>query len=339
MVIAVVAILLFVVGIGYFLYSFFFSGLMGAPTTYTVPEVTGFTVEQAEKLTEVKTNGFTIEVSDTVPSDTVPKGEIISQDPEKETTVQAGGRTIKVMVSGGAGEMTMPDVYNKDQRLALDQLAAMGLEVTVETENSEDITKDNVIRQEPAASVTVKAGDKATIVVSLGPESIPVSMISFVGFDMDQLRASMKELKLTVGKVEQVYSDTVPEGIIVDQDVKAGTEIPEGTVVNFTISKGPDPVPVTPTPTPTPEVTPTPTPVVTPGKLTTITVVLPQDGRETVNVRIQVGSEENFVYDKDVQTNLQTIRPSIPGSGVQQVTVYIDGVVDTASSQTVDFDA
>ena len=68
-------------------------------------------------------------------------------------------------------------------------------------------------------------------------------------------------------------------------------------------------------------------------------MVLPQDGRETVNVRIQVGSEENFVYDKDVQTNLQTIRPSIPGSGVQQVTVYIDGVVDTASSQTVDFDA
>ena len=337
-VIAVVAILLFVVGIGYFLYSFFFSGLMGAPTTYTVPEVTGFTVEQAEKLTEVKTNGFTIEVSDTVPSDTVPKGEIISQDPEKETTVQAGSRTIKVMVSGGAGEMTMPDVYNKDQRLALSQLSAMGLEVTVETENSEDITKDNVIRQEPAASVTVKAGDKATIVVSLGPESKPVSMISCAGMSMEQLKSSLKDLKLTLGKVEEVYSEMTP-GVIVDQDVKAGTEIPEGTVVNFTISKGPDPVPVTPTPTPTPEVTPTPTPVVTPGNQVTITVTLPQDGRETVNVRIQVGSEENFVYDKDVQTNLQTIKAMIPGSGKQQVTVYIDGVVDAASSQTVDFDA
>lgn len=337
-VVAVVAILLFVVGIGYFLYSFFFSGLMGAPTTYTVPEVTGFTVEQAEKLTEVKTNGFTIEVSDTVPSDTVPKGEIISQDPEKESTVQAGSRTIKVMVSGGAGEMTMPDVYNKDQRLALDQLAAMGLEVTVETENSEDITKDNVIRQEPAASVTVKAGDKATIVVSLGPESKPVSMISCAGMSMEQLKSSLKDLKLTLGKVEEVYSEMTP-GVIVDQDVKAGTEIPEGTVVNFTISKGPDPVPATPSPTPTPEVTPTPTPVVTPGNRVSITINLPQDGRETVHVRIQVGSEENFVYDSEVQTNLKTIKPPIPGSGKQQVTVYIDGEVDSASSQIVDFDA
>ena len=121
-----------------------------------------------------------------------------------------------------------------------------------------------------------------------------------------------------------------------------GTEVGGGTKITFTISKGPDPSSIA-EPSPEPSQEPSPSASTPPsGEETppavpvyrTIQVKLPDDGRESVTVRIQVG-DDAAAYDNVVDTNLGTIPASVKGIGVQQVTIYIDEVA--VESYPLDF--
>ena len=52
-------------------------------------------------------------------------------------------------------------------------------------------------------------------------------------------------------------------------------------------------------------------------------VELPDDGRETVTVRILVGDKE--AYNQPVNTVLGRVSIPVSGTGMQAITVYIDG--------------
>jgi len=65
-------------------------------------------------------------------------------------------------------------------------------------------------------------------------------------------------------------------------------------------------------------------------------VLLPQDGRESANVWVTVGGEEQF--NQVVSCNQPSISVSLTGYGVQHVEVYIDGEADPDQAQDVQFD-
>ena len=145
------------------------------------------------------------------------------------------------------------------------------------------------------------------------------------------------------------YSDEVAEGKICYQSVPISSEVPEGTSVSFRVSLGQDPEKQDPEPPPSPnvspdpnvasspEVTPTPPPNTQPvvPVYRQVVVELPQDGRDVVSVRIQVGDNASAYENPAVETSMLAIYANVRGTGIQEVTIYIDEVA--VKTYTEDF--
>ena len=344
------ALLIFFIGIGYFLWVTFFSGLLEPTEQYTVPNLMGKTLAEIQLDTSI-TSVFTIETGSTVFSD-APAGEIVGQTPLAGEKRKAGDLTITVEISAGQQNIQMVDLAGKEYREAILELEKRGLKVdTPEYISSETVAKGYVIAYTPAEGTNLVPGDIVHLIVSTGPEEKKVTVISFVDDDIETAKKKIRELNLVVGEIKYEADMSMP-GIVLEQSIKAGTEVAEGSFIDLVVSKGPDeeipteepsvsPPPESETPPPTPSSEPTDVPavdpIVTPSPSPTpnnksVAVDL-GGGDGTVQVKITVGGKT--AYDNAVGRNLGVVNIRVPGTGVQEVTVYLDGVM--VSSQTIDF--
>lgn len=337
------AVILCLVGAGVFLWTNVFSSMMQPGDVYQVPNVLGYTLEEAQALPEITENGFTVVEGRYVEDDSVEPGYIVNQSPKADDLVKAGGQTITVDISKGSDEIKMPDLFNQDQRIAELTLKSMGLLPKVEYDYSDTITKGNVMSQIPTTDELVKSGQEVTIVVSQGRLLQERTMISVLNMTQEQATAALSDMGLLIGTVTSEPSDQYEAGKVCGQSIQPNSIVMEGTAIDLVISTGIDVVdppevsetpadPVvseTPTPTgsPEPESTPTPAPTPTPEIRTSrkdVTVTLPND-RDTVTIRILVGDTEQ-VHDQIVETRLRMARFTVESSGVQRIVVYLDGV-------------
>ena len=339
---AIGAVILFLVGMGAFLWFSFFSGIGGGSSTaYNVPRLTGMTVAEARENTDVVAAGFQIVEGSQVDSE-LPAGQIVSQDPESGRKAEAGS-TITVAVSRGSaqtGENAMPNLVNRDRRIAVSELEKLGYSeargnLVIREEASKDVTKDYVISTEPAADASLEGVAQVTLVVSTGPEEEPVTVISFIGMEAQQAKADAEEMGLTVASMEEVYDASVEAGKICWQSIDPATQVEKGQTISFRVSKGPDSgaqPSEEPSQSPDPSQSPAGQPSQSPsGQLNTIsyTVNLPQD-REKVLVVVTVDGQEQ--YRETLGTVQQLVVINLKGSGEQTVSVYFDGELSSTRS-------
>ena len=334
-ILAIAAVVIFLVGIGVFLFVSFFSGLgITGDTAYSVPNLYNKTIEEAQAMEDVIEAQFQIVQGGTVASE-LPAGYIVEQTPKSGLNASSG-TTITVTVSDGSlsdenGEV-MPDLQNLDYRIALSRLEKLGFSesagnLTIREENSDDVNENYIISQTPVKDTPLEEVEQVELVVSLGKKTEMVTVISFLNMTEEDARKKAEEdLKLVVSEVTQEYSDEIEAGRITWQSIDNGTSVAEGSSIRFRVSMGPDPE-ATPTSTPTPEATPTPTQTPGGGTVTentiSVQVDLPRDGRETVEVVVTVNGQEQYRERHDTQ--MQMVVVPLKGSGTQNVTVYIDG--------------
>ena len=321
---AVAVILIFLIGIGYFFYTAIFGSWSNTTQEITVPNVVGYTVEEAQNLPDVLNGNFRI-VEGEQESSAEEVGKIASQSPDANTKVPdtEGNRTITVHVSKGLDSPEMPDFYDKEANLAkttLEQLD-LDLEIKLEEEAHEEIASGHVIRQDPAANSPLTEGQTITLYVSSGPDTKTVMLTPYIGQSYDSAFQQLTEAGLKVVR-KDVYDESVAEGIVIDQSIKAGTEVSEGASITLTVSKGPEPVEPSPSnePEATSPVEQTPEP---PASVTReLSITLPDD-RDVVHVRVEVNGQN--VYDNpQVETSLKVVKPNITYTPPAQVRVYID---------------
>ncbi|HJG86388.1 Stk1 family PASTA domain-containing Ser/Thr kinase [Pseudoflavonifractor capillosus] len=350
-ILAIGAIIIFLAGIGYFLWVSFLGPLLNPDIPlYTTPRVVGMTLEEAQNSSTVLDNGFTVEVEKTVESEEYPEGEIMEQSPEANTQVQSGERTIKVTVSGGSSsDIKMDDYENRRLDEVRTLLESKGIIVNVEEQSSEEVTKDYIISQSPEEGTALKAGDEVTLVVSTGPNLEPVTMIDLRGLTLEKAREWLDKMDLILGTPVEVYDDVQPAGVVVSQDKEPSTEVLPKTIVNLTVSKGPDPnagatespepsesggEPATPPPTESTEPSPSPSPS-QPTVQKTIRIELPSD-RDLVHVVVTVNGQTQ--YDDTVDTVFRVITPPLTapeGTMQAEVCVYLDDQLQ--STTYIDF--
>ena len=149
------------------------------------------------------------------------------------------------------------DVY---KRQALTQ-ANFAVELT--SEPSDVVTKDFVIRTNPAAGESLPTGSTVYITYSSGPEVKTVSMRNLIGMTEAQARSAISGMGLSYGTPSYVFNDDWEEGLVVWQNIGVGENVEEKTQVYLQISKGPanpepeetePPLDVVPTNTPAPGV-------------------------------------------------------------------------------------
>ena len=332
-ILAIVAVVVFVAGIGVFLWISFFGGTR--ETMFSVPSLSDMTVEEAREDARVVSAQFQIVEGGSVDSDRAP-GVIVSQDPQDGRNALSGA-SITVMVSNGSGytdaeNRVMPPLEDEDWRVAASQLGELGFSeeagnLTIEREHS-DYTEGRVIRTDPAAGADLTDVAAVVLVVSDGPDTPQVTVIPFLSMTEEEARQKAVDLGLTPVFDEPQYSD-YPAGTVCWQSIESGLGVPEGTTIRFRLSLGPDPEAV-PSEEPSPE--PTPTPAPTPGselRPYTLYVDLPRD-KETVQVTVSVS--DGYTYTNYYDTVMQRIPLTVYGSGVQEITVTIDGEVTHTES-------
>ncbi|TEX51959.1 MAG: hypothetical protein B7C55_02895 [Actinomycetales bacterium mxb001] len=219
--------------------------------TVSVPDLSGLTIKQAESVLErqgLVLGSQTPEVSEK-PVDT-----IIGQQPTPGEQLEQG-QAVNVNVSAGKEKTTVPPLVGLTS-VADAEVALGDAKLILGSVTEQDGTQPAgyVLSQDPAEGSSVDVGTKVNIVVSSGKLQVP----SVVGQEEGVARGALSAAGLQVNVVYE-ESETVPNGVVLEQDPPAGTVADKGTVVTLIVAITPEPTP-TPTPTPTPEPTPPPTP-------------------------------------------------------------------------------
>ncbi|MDN3238575.1 Stk1 family PASTA domain-containing Ser/Thr kinase [Glycomyces tritici] len=180
--------------------------------------------------------GFTVDLVDGY-SESVPVGGIVSQDPGVGDRIRRGA-TITVVISQGPERYQVPNLAGRTQDEATEELAAFNAEVEVEHEYSVDAKAGEVIRTDPPAGQEVKSGTPVTLFVSDGfpPNEVP----DVVGLAEADARAAIETEGLPVGEVTRRSSDTIAEGLVIEQDPSPETPVGPENPVNLVVSSGPE---------------------------------------------------------------------------------------------------
>ena len=201
-----------------------------------VPQLVGETQAVANEMCEKK--NLVMKVVSQKQSDK-PVGTVLEQ------SIKAGEKVkkqtvIEVVICSGAEEVEVPDVSGNTQDEAWKILKDKGFtDYEVQMEYSDEYDNGEVIRTTPAAGETTTVDTKIVLVVSKGAEKAEVP--NLVGKTVSEAQKALSNKGLTDGGSTEEYSNTVAEGKIISQNVKAGKKVDGGTSVSYVVSKGKKP--------------------------------------------------------------------------------------------------
>ena len=197
------------------------------PKDVTVPDLKGKSQADAEKaLADVKLVGVATNPEETTE---VEPGKVFKQSIAAGSTAKEGDK-VSFTVALAPGEVAVPDVVGKtreDARSALTE-AKLGFDYT--TAYSDDVAEGSVISQSIAAGSMVKSGTTVSVTVSLGPKpQADVKVPDVMTYAWKDAEAAL----LSAGLQARYTGD--PSGTVVAQDIPAGTEVAQGTLVTVTL--------------------------------------------------------------------------------------------------------
>ncbi len=218
------SVVIFVVA---FLWAFLSFGNFWSNATVTVPNVVGKQVSVARNILE--DNHLRVSVSEVANSE-VPAGKVISQTPASGESVKEN-HPVHLVVSKGAGDLTVPDLSGLTVDQAKQRLKDMGL-VLGKITTQEDSSKPDgvIISQSPSADGKINKGQLVDVVVNkLSPKK--VTMPSLIGMTLKDARDALSSLEISLASIN---GSTDESSIVTDQSVAAGKDIEQGGSIVLT---------------------------------------------------------------------------------------------------------
>ncbi len=153
--------------------------------------------------------------------------------------ILAGG-ALALRVYFNVPEVDMPDVEGKTLDEAQEVLRGYGIKhIQVTRSAHPSVPAGRVISQDPPPGTRIKVTRNVVLNVSQGPEYRVVP--SVVGSNLNAARIELSKNDLNIAAVKEDYNESYPEGVIYDQEPKAGVKIAKGSGVVLYVSKGPAP--------------------------------------------------------------------------------------------------
>jgi len=172
---------------------------------------------------------------------TIDKGLVAEQSPSAGQEVPEG-TTVGIVISEGPAveNVDVPDVVGKTRADATNELTDAGLKVVIAENASEDVAKDVVITQLPAAGESVAPGTSIGIVVSTGPAPTPdqVDVPDVIGLTLAEAQQVISDAELEAIPVPSTGSGK-PANEVVAQTPPGGTQTQKGSSVVLFYSSGP----------------------------------------------------------------------------------------------------
>lgn len=202
--------------------------------------IIGLTVDEAED--ELREYNIHIISSREEYSDRYNEGVIISY-PELN---YSSGDTINVTVSKGAQTIIFYDRNNPYDLTALHSTKFSDLEIKLEERNIPYSVTETYSDTVPAGYVisTNKPDTSGTeslkIVVSAGLNENMVNVPELKNFTEQDAITALTLADLLPGNITYLPDESVAEGAVIAQSVKANSVVPKGTAISFSVSVGPD---------------------------------------------------------------------------------------------------
>jgi serine/threonine-protein kinase len=198
--------------------------LSRGPQLVRVPNVRGQPEDRArERLRDL---GLVVDV-EREHHDTVPRTEVIDQNPRAGTTIEVG-KTVTLTVSRGKPPVEVPGVEGRSEEEAGALITGAGLGLKVLTEFSDRVPRGVVVSQTPGGGTTVRKGDTVTIVISNGPRRFP--MPDVVGMSEAAATTRLRELGLAVRAIQ--LPGTTGDKVVYSKPT-AGTTVQSGQEVRI----------------------------------------------------------------------------------------------------------
>ena len=204
-----------------------------------VPNIIGLSLEEAERELEKlglklgRTSGMQMSLE-------YEEGLIIEQDPKEGEEVEEGTE-VNIVISAGkeVEEVQVPEVKNLQEEEAKAKLIGVGFSeanITVMSRADAEVESGRAIGTDPAANTMHSADTKITLVISMGPERVQVPSIT--GKTKEEAEAALTTIGLTLSVQSEEWSNTVPSGTVISQNINVGQEVDPGRAVGVVISKG-----------------------------------------------------------------------------------------------------
>ncbi len=166
----------------------------------------------------------------------VTKGEIFEQDKAESRRVKVGS-TVTVKVSKGLKMVEIQDFSNRTIDAAEKQLRKDGFTVQKKYDESDEVTKDYVIRTIPEAHEQAPQGSTVVVFVSLGPTDAMMLVPSFLDMPIEQAIKLCNDYYL-IPKVKYEDNEEVEKDVVMAQSIPKNTQVERDTEIELTVSTG-----------------------------------------------------------------------------------------------------
>jgi eukaryotic-like serine/threonine-protein kinase len=212
-------------------------------TTTKVPNVTGNQLNVAIAL--LQQNGFSVGDVKRVERE-APANEVLEQDPAAAPPADQASEDcsfltffcskpkVTLTVSSGPGSAKVPSTAGLTSEAAEEKLDAAGFKTKLESVHSKDVEEGLVLKSEPSGGETATKGSTVVLKISSGPKlaKVPVVVGSQRSLAVQQIRG-----RGFTPSVEEVESKQ-PQGQVIRQAPSAGSQLPPGSTVSITVSRG-----------------------------------------------------------------------------------------------------
>jgi eukaryotic-like serine/threonine-protein kinase len=167
-----------------------------------------------------------------VPSNADP-GTVVAQAPKPGVKVTKGSK-VRINVSNGPAQVTVPPVVGIPFAQASSELQAKGFKVErVDQDSNEPV--DTVLRQDPPANTDAPKGSTITLTVSNGPQTTSVPDVTSLA--ADTARSTLEQSGFKVKVVQQSVTDPSLDGIVLDEKPSPDSQAKPGSTVTIFVGR------------------------------------------------------------------------------------------------------
>lgn len=148
------------------------------------------------------------------------------------------GRTIRLTISDGIHQFTVPDLFDKNGEEAALAIQNAGLNVGLTFRMPHpNLSKGKVVRTNPSEGSLVHKGDTVDVFLSSGPKGELSELPNVVGVSLSVADSYLRSAGFIVGKTLRSKSSEEPSGTVVSQDPSAGTPLSAGSKINLVVAE------------------------------------------------------------------------------------------------------
>lgn len=198
-----------------------------------VPDLRGMNIKEAQEV--LLSNNLKLGKKVYRYSNSYLKGQTISSDPSRQTTVKRNQK-INIIVSKGPHKVKFGTYVGQDYLDVRRELSRKGVIVNENQEFSNQVPAGKIIEQSIDPDLKVSLDQlPVTFTVSKGIETFKIRDLT--GYTQKSVEDYAHEHNIAV-IFEQQYSNSVPKGQVISQDPKAGTKVENGNQITVILSMG-----------------------------------------------------------------------------------------------------